>query len=329
MLTERTESPWLGSGQSVEDARTAEEVMQRANLDWNVEERRLYYFDDNMSDDPILAHTHKAIVREDTGVLLGVVGKGWTPLQNHEAFDFVNKLIEAGAIRYSQAGSFKDGKIIWIQAEFAETEILPGDVHRKNLMLVSAFDGSIAVRIGETDLRLFCMNVFPMMFKQFRDATGIQEVRIRHTQSLQEKMKAAQDALQVAMKHGQYVDDIMRAFTRVRMTADMWKDFANHLIPDPEEGKSKTRAENARSDLLSLAVTGKGQDIPGVAGTAYAALNAATEYVNYYRTTRAKTHEDRQAKRFESSLFGAGSKLVTSAFFKLNEYAVAAGIQIH
>jgi len=327
-MDERMENPWAGSGHSVEDAKTAQEVMQRAQLDWNVEGRQLYYFE-AMASDPILAHSHKAIVRDDTGGLLGVVGQGWRPLQNHEAFDFVDRLIGAGAIRYSQAGSFKGGKIIWIQAEFAEAEILPGDVHKKYLMLVSAFDGSLAVRIGETNLRMFCMNVFPMIAKQFRDATGVQEVRIRHTQSLREKMEAAQNALAVAIKHGEYIDDIMRAFTRVRMTTGMWEDFANYLIPDPEEGKSSTRAENARSQLLTLAVTGRGQDIPGVAGTAYAALNAVTEYVNYYRTTRGKVDEDRQAKRFESTLFGAGARFVTDALFKLNEFTANAGIQIH
>jgi hypothetical protein len=113
------------------------------------------------------------------------------------------------------------------------------------------------------------------------------------------------------------------------MTSDMWQELAHYLIPNPGEGKNSTRAENARSDLISLAVTGTGQDIPGVAGTAYAAMNAVTEYVNYHRSTRGKEDAVRQAKRFESTLFGSGSKLVTSALFKLNEFAVNAGVQIH
>ena len=104
------EVPWAGSGVAVseDEVKTAQQLMVEADLDWKVVERDLRFSptDDVMKE--VLVDTHKAIVRETDGALLGVVGSGWNPLQNHEAFDFVDRLIEAGALRYHSAGSFKE-----------------------------------------------------------------------------------------------------------------------------------------------------------------------------------------------------------------------------
>jgi len=323
--------PWDGTGVSVEDGdvRTAQALMGEADLDWKVVERDLYFSPSGNVVNQEVAKTHKAIVRETDGALLGVVGRKWTPLQNHEAFDFVDKLIEAGALHYHSAGSFKDGKVIWIQAEFAEAEILPGDLHKKYLMLVSAFDGTFSVRIGETDVRVACWNTFMMALMDLAQGLGKKkEVRIRHTQSLKDKIKAAQEAIKLAHLRSQRTDLFMKALARMNMTSDMWTDFGTRLIPDPPEGKRNARAEKARNELMSLALTGKGQDIPGVAGTGYAALNAVTEYTNFKRSSRGKDELTKQGNRFRSTLFGQSAKMIVGAAGILNEFLVDKGIQV-
>jgi phage/plasmid-like protein (TIGR03299 family) len=323
--------PWEGTGVSVseDEVKTAQALMEQAKLDWEVVERDLYFSPTNDLMKQVLAKTHKAIVRETDGALLGVVGRKWTPLQNHEAFDFVDKLIEAGALRYHSAGSFKDGKVIWIQAEFAETEILPNDPHKKYLMLVSAFDGTFSVRIGETDIRIACWNTFMMALMDMARGLGKRkEIRIRHTQSMKDKIKAAEQAIKLAHERSGRTDNFMKALARMSMTGEMWTDFSERLIPDPPEGKRNTRAKKARTELLSLAVTGKGQDIPGVQGTGYAALNAVTEYVNFHRSSRGKDDLTKQGNRFRSTLFGQSAKMIVSAGNILNGFLVDHGIQV-
>jgi len=322
-------TPWMGSGFEVsEGAQTAQSVMAEAGLDWTVAERELYFSPDGDVMRQTMVERHKAIVREDNGVLLGVVGHKWMPLQNHEAFDFVDQLIEMGALHYHSAGSFKEGKIIWIQAEFAESEIVPGDVHKKYLLLVSAFDGTIAVRIGETDIRVVCQNTLMAALMDFRDRDSVlPEVRIKHTQSMKEKIEAAKTAIAIAQNRAQEGDNFMRALARMPMTSDMWSEFGHVLIPDPE-GRRNTRAKNNRDKLISLGLTGVGQDIPGVAGTGYAAFNAATEYVNFHRSSRGKDIATKQANRFRSVLFGQSNKFIGEAVNILNGFLVDNSIQV-
>lgn len=326
-------APWQGSGVSVNESeiKTAQQLMAEANLDWNVVERPLMFCPEPGNPmNEVRVETHKLMMRETDNAPLGVVGIKWTPFQNHEAFDFVDKLIEAGALRYHSAGSFKNGSVIWIQAEFAESEILPGDVHKKYLLLVSSFDGTLSIRIGETDIRVSCLNTLRMALVDaaVSEGTKIQEIRIRHTQSLKEKVEAAQNAIMIAKVRSMRMDALMRALTRLNMTNEMWDDFGQEMIPKPEGGKNTTRSDNNRSTLLSLATTGKGQDISGVAGTGYAAFNAVTEYVNYHRSSRGDDEIQKQHNRFKSTLLGQSGKMIAHAASVLNGYLVDNGIQV-
>jgi|GEM_PF-624973 len=336
-LTQKTddiviEMPWQGTGVDVseEEVKTAQDLMREADLDWKVVERPLSFTPDPATPmREVLVGTHKMIMRETDEAPLGVVGIGWTPLQNYEAFDFVDKLIEAGALKYHSAGSFKDGKVIWIQAEFDESEIVPGDVHKKYLMLVSAFDGTFSVRIGETDIRIACYNTIRMaLIDAAREENVMKEIRIRHTQTMKEKIEAAQQAISQAHERSKRTDNFMKALSRMNMTSTMWEDFGKQLIPDPPDGKRNTRAEKARNELLSLAVTGRGQDIPGVAGTGYAAFNAVTEYTNFKRSSRGKDELTKQGNRFRSTLFGQSAKMITEAAGILNGFLVDNAIQV-
>ena len=116
--------------------------------------------------------------------------------------------------------------------------------------------------------------------------------------------------------------------TRLEMGADMWAEFGNKLIPDPEQGKNTIRAERARDKILSLSQTGRGQDIPGVIGTGYAALNAVTEYVNYHRSSKGTDQLAKQSNRFKSTMFGQSNVMVGNAAMLLNGFLVDHGIQV-
>lgn len=317
--------PWAGSGVDVSNASSIEDVMETSGLNWKVEGRPLFTTMgsiDNVGSMMGVA-THKAIVRATDEEIMGIVGNKWNILQNHEVFSFVDDLQKLGLVKYRNAGQFKGGRVVWVQAEFQESEIVPGDVHKKYLMLTNAFDGTFSVRIGWTDTRVACWNTFMVAARDARNG-----VAIKHTAAMRDKIDEARQALVLAESQARQLDMFQKSLAGLRMTGDMWRDFSNKMIPDPEEGKNKTRAENARAELVALSITGRGQDIPGVEGTAYAALSALTEYVNYHRTARGKDDLQRQAGRFQNTLFGSGYKMINGGIDVLNGYLVDHGIQV-
>lgn len=325
-------TPWQGSGIVVANGNgpsaTAKEALTKAGLDWLVEDRPLLTTlgGSEITGNYQKVESHKAIVRVTDEAILGVVGFGFEVFQNWEQFMFIDALVSAGLLKYHSAGSFKNGRVVWVQAEFAESEVVPGDYHKKYLLIVNAFDATYAIRINGCDTRVVCWNTFKMALREGKGRDD--SVSIKHTVKMRDRVQAAKDALVVERVKAAQMDGFFKALASLRMTGDMWTDFSHKLIPNPEPGKSTTRAQNARAAMLELAVTGRGQDIPGVPGTAYAAFNAMVEYVNYERTARGETDDARQAGRFESTLFGSGGRLISTGIDVLNQYLVDHSIQV-
>jgi len=301
--------PWHGLGTYVgDDDILSDEAIVAAGLDWSADKTPLFY--EESSDSPWGSpstkkiDTHVAMIRSDNKRCLGIVGDGYTPLQNKDSFALMDSLVKDGEMKYHTAGSLREGKQVWLLGQIGSFDVVPGDRVDKFMMLSNSHDGSSALRMFFTNVRVVCANTAALAL----DGARGKGMTLRHTKNLTNRVEQAQKALALAVKHHEKMEEFMRHLADTNMTASKMDEFINSLIPLPEEGKSMTRAENQQGQLLELFERGRGQDIPGVRGTAWAAFNAVTEYTNYERSTRGG-----QSNRFESALFGSGAKMVDQA----------------
>ena len=98
------EVPWHGLGQSLDAPATARETIQAAGLDYDVK------LSDLTTSDGIPIPSRKAVVRTDTNDVLGVVGNSYVPVQNRQAFGFLDAIAADGGIRYHTAGALQEGR---------------------------------------------------------------------------------------------------------------------------------------------------------------------------------------------------------------------------
>src|SRR5687767_14947496 len=110
--------PWHGLGSVVAEAQTSAEAIKLAGLDWSVEQL------------PLVARGaageravpgRVANVRADTGAVLGVVGTGYRPFQNAEAFEFFDAVVQEKLAVFESAGALKGGKYVWMLARLPLT----------------------------------------------------------------------------------------------------------------------------------------------------------------------------------------------------------------
>src|SRR4051812_15284022 len=299
------EMPWHQLGTRLDAPATAAEAISAAGLDFGVELAELQTIDG------IPVSQKRAVLRTDSSEVIGVVGTGYVPVQNRECFGFLDAIVSEGNLRYHTAGALGKGERIWLLAKLPTQIQVKGsdDMVDKFLLLSNTHDGSSALRVYFTPIRVVCQNTLTMAETRARG----QGLAILHRGNLPSKIREAQRVLGLAE---QFYDD---AATKIDCLAGYYpsteqlKTFFESLYPDPANSENR-RAKNVREKLFGLFESGVGQDIPEVRGTAWAAFNSVTEYVDHWRSSRGSDSFDRASRRLESSWFGSGAKLKTRAW---------------
>jgi len=311
--------PWHGEGTYVGDENVhSKEALVASGLEWDVHKAECYAQEEGGD---IFIPDMRAVLRDSDNAYMGMVGKDFNLLQNSEAFEFMDSLVDEGLMRYHTAGSLRNGKRIFILGKIGQYEALPNDLVDKYILLYNSHDGTGALRCLPTTVRVVCANTVALALNKGQG----QGISVRHTKNMRSRMDEAKQIFGLAQEQLAEVEEFHKALAQTEMTNEQFNEFANILIPDPigegKDGKPKNpkRAQNNRDKLQNLYILGRGSEIKGVRFTGWAAHNAVTEYVNYERSARGG-----QANRFESALFGSGAALVQKAESTLSEMLLAA-----
>lgn len=275
------ETPWHGLGIVVEQAPNAAEAIRLAGLDWEVELNRLQMADGRKVD-------ANAVVRKTDGrVLADHVGLGYTPLQNRDSFAWFNPFVEAGECTYETAGSLRGGSRVWILAQLSRqpVEIADGDMVRKFLLLSNSHDGSLAVRVGFTPIRVVCANTLAMAHSKEK-GSGNALIRLKHTKGLHVALADIRDIVNTANQRFEATAEQYRKLAKSKIANR--KDLDQYIIrslalPVDDKGKLSTRSQNILQEVINRGVNGYGSGNPAIRGTYWAAYNAVTEYLSYDR----------------------------------------------
>ncbi len=299
------EAPWHKLGTGLENPATAAEAIEAAGLNYNVELVPLF----TQAGTPV--PRRKGVIRSDTSQILGTVGQGYTPIQNAEAFQFLDSVVADGGLRYHTAGALGQGEKIWMLAKLPGHIRVKGtdDITDKFLLLHNSHDGSSCLRVHFTPVRVVCQNTLSIAERNGRG----QGISIMHKGELEAKIQEAQKVLGLANRFYDELQPKIDLLAGYYPARDQVHQFFSILYPDPLFG-NKTRAENVRIELFRLFDEGIGQDIPGIRHSAWAALHAVTEYVDHRRSTRGQNDFDKSSKRLQSLWFGSGARLKQQAW---------------
>ena len=182
-------APWHGLGVSVEEAPTSEKALQLAGLDWRVEQRDIYTSAGRRIEQ------FKANVRDTDQKVLGVVSDKYQVVQNEDAFAFTDALLGEG-VQYETAGSLADGKMIWLLAKLPDKYIINGDEITPYLVFFNSHDGSSAIRVALTPIRVVCQNTLNLALNSAKRSWGV-----KHVGDIDTKLHEARQTLRLSEKY--------------------------------------------------------------------------------------------------------------------------------
>ena len=285
---------WHRLGTTVRDrAFTAEEAMRLGHLGgWDV--RKLPLTTAEVSEGGVTAIEVPgfATVRNNpfTGEpeALGVVGGGYTPLQNEDHAEFLNLLADESGAIFDTAGSLRGGRQVFITMQLPDSLTVGGtDRVDLNIAALNSHDGSSAFRILVTPVHVVCANTQSAALRNHESSFSI-----RHTRNAKAAVQAARDALGLTFT---YVDAFQ--VEAERLIQQTMTDAAFDALIDATFGKAEASAtkrvreteRRRRSRLHWLFADAETQ--AGIRDTAWAGYQAVTEYVDHYAPVRtAKSH---------------------------------------
>lgn len=234
MFSSNRQVPWHQLGLIVEDAPSSEEAIRLAGLDWSVNQQPIFLADGTQIKD------NYANVRSSDGKSLGIVGSKYKIVQNTEAFAFTDELLGEG-VKYETAGSLKEGKVIWLLAKMPETFEVLGDKVEPYLVFTNTHDGSGAVRVCMTPVRVVCNNTLNMALR------GAKRVwSARHTGSITSKLDDARETLQFAKQYIEATQETFEELHKVKLNDISLYRMVNDIVPVTEDMSDKQK-ENQRA----------------------------------------------------------------------------------
>jgi len=303
--------PWHKLGKILDNPPTSAEAIKEAGLDWEVKPTDIYFQTQLDSTSAIVYPVYKqfegkkALVRSSDNTPLSIVSDHYKPLQNKDAFQWFDPIIQEGNATYETAGSLQNGKKIWIMAKLKDNlEVVPGDEVRRYILLANGHDGITGIMIQPTPVRVVCENTL-------RASLGAGLVNtIWHHGDIKDKMERVKRLLGLAEKAFQDRKETYKRMAKFGMTQGAVNEYINTVVLDPNKEASdrvKEHVAQARARINRLHESGFGSQIKGVRGTMWGAYNAAVEYGEYDMPQKVRDLGNYQ-------LFGLGAQFKERAF---------------
>ena len=288
------EPAWHGLGTVFTEEKSTSEMLEAANLNgWNVRLEDMQT-PAHLTSDKNYQYVLRTNPTDNTQTdILGVVGERYHTMQNEDLFSFGDNILDGGG-RWETAGSLKGGRVVFGSLALERETILDpngvADIVKTYLLINTSHDGSIAIQASITPVRVVCANTLNLALGRKKNKGVKQSFKIRHTQTANGKIQIARETLGLANAYMDDFDIMAKAMIEKEVTAIDFNKIILAAYPKPEkDSKGAVKKWENKIDLINDIYTGEFNGM--IAGSAWGALNALTERLDWYRSARGGNNE--------------------------------------
>jgi phage/plasmid-like protein (TIGR03299 family) len=312
---------WHGLGTVVKGAPNPFAALRIAGMEWTVEESDTLTGIYNPGEDDeyrVSTDGSKMLVRSDDHSVLAVVGGDYQPIQNTTLADLAYGFRLAGdsqGVEVESAGSIRGGRKVWMLLRAPSVDMTGrGDIAQPYLMIGNSHDGTMALRVLPTSVRVVCSNTFHAAL------SGRAGWSFRHTLNIGTKVESLATDIKrwfSDIDNGRKIATAMATKQVNRETVrNLWSDVLTQLdgeIPAaPSNGWELNRKEKAVAFLAHAAQTFD-RESQEYGANLWTATNAATSAIQHLRAGWAVRTKD-AAERKYAAWVGQTAEATADAF---------------
>jgi phage/plasmid-like protein (TIGR03299 family) len=234
----------------------------------------------------------QAIVRSDTGAVLGLFSTGYAIHQFRDwLLGTVATILDAD-LSIGSAGLLKSGAVAWVSVEVPDNIRTPEGVEfRPNLIACTSHDGSLATTYQRVVTNVVCDNTMSAAL-----AERSQRVKVKHSRYSKVRINEVRDALAMVYSVADDFAAEVAQLCATQVTNAQWSAFLDAHAPIPAEaGRARTGAERKRETLGRL--WNHDARVSPWRGTAFGVVQAVNTYVHHEQIVRGASRAERNMLR--------------------------------
>ncbi|MCI3277495.1 DUF932 domain-containing protein [Streptomyces cylindrosporus] len=253
-------------------------------------------------------------VRTDTGAPLGVVGRRYQPIQNRQAFEFLQELVGRFDVIWESAGVIRGGKRVFVSIRLPETVTVDADgindIVVPYVAVMNDHSGNGQFQCVVTPWRPVCANT-----ERFAVRDAVTRWAVRHTAGATSQIREARRTLGLSAQYFERFAEEETALARTDLAISEFHKVIGDLYPlDDDATDAKKNNFAARLGLLDAGFRAEGERL---GFTAYAAERAITGYVDHLAPRRPAKSMTEEIARATAAFEGADDDLKSRAHKRL------------
>jgi len=228
----------------------------------------------------------QANVRVDTGECLGVVSNRYQIVQNIDAFDILDHLMEYRDIAYETAGSLRNGQTVWALIKLPEYKILDDEM-LSYLLVANSHHGQESIKVVPTNVRVVCNNTLNMALENAKRSWYIS-----HLGDIKKKKEKIKESLDLLDNYKHKLLETAKKLSLVNFSRASFLQFVDdkvYPIPESEKDKNESKKiEYIERKRLALITCYDTQDINNFRHTKWGVVSALSDHF-YHDSAKHET----------------------------------------
>lgn len=194
---------------------------------------------------------HKAILRDDTHEVIGVVGKSFAIHQPREwVADNLERLLSGTELAVQSAGTANHGAQVWMQVANPENRVGPGGFEfRPFILAATGLDGSLSTIYKKNTIAIVCENTYRASLRKSESM----EIRLRHTANSAFRLGEVRDTLAIVFETGDEFERELEELLAIKVSDRAFEQIVGKLTGGSTDSvRSKSISERKAGELVNL-----------------------------------------------------------------------------